>query len=123
MNSRSGYPLGALFVLVTACAVLIAGIAPIAKTMGQDGQEITHFFGALGIGACCGLFVGLLVGLLQFRLAVGAGMGALAGTLIGAAGGVMALLSSNQIAAAAAAMTAGSGLIIGVAMIMRRNDT
>ena len=38
MTSRRGYPLGALFVLVTACAVLAAGITPLARLV-VDGDE------------------------------------------------------------------------------------
>ena len=120
--ARRGYPLGALFVLVTASAVLIAGFAPMVKSLGRDGSEIIAFLATLGGGALSGLLVGLIVGLLQFRMALGAGMGALAGLLIGAAGGAIAFLPANELGAAAAAITAGSALIIGVALIMRRTE-
>jgi hypothetical protein len=55
-------------------------------------------------------------------MAIGAGMGAIAGAIIGAAAGVISLLHVDQFAAAAAAMTAGSALIVGVALVMRRGD-
>jgi hypothetical protein len=123
MSANRGYPLGALFVLVTACAVLIAGITPIVQDIGQpDGHQVLEVLTALGIGAGCGLLVGVVVGLLQFRMAVGAAMGALAGIVIGAASGIIVLLTSDQITTAAAAMTAGSALVVGVALIMRRPD-
>ncbi len=49
-------------------------------------------------------------------------MGAGAGIVIGAAAGVMGLTPAHELTAAAAAMTAGSGLIIAVALIMRRAE-
>jgi hypothetical protein len=119
---RRGYPLGALFVVVTACAVLAAGVTPLIRLFSEGEEEIGRFLGAIVIGAVCGFVIGVITGLVQFRTALGGGMGAMAGTLIGAAAGLVALLRASQLAPAAAAMTAGSALIIGVALMMRRKD-
>lgn len=120
--TRSGYPLGALFVLVAASAVLAAGATPVVRLVMAGREELGTLLGAVGIGAGCGLLVGLVIGLLQFRRALGAAMGVLAGIVIGGSGGAISLLPSNQITAVAAAMTAGSALIVGVALIMRRTE-
>jgi uncharacterized membrane protein len=118
--SRQGYPLGALFVLVALCAVLAAGVSPLVQ-MAKDGDiENSSVLIALGCGALSGITIGIIIGLLQYRIGLGMLLGASAGAIIGAAGGVMALLSSSQMVTAAAAMTAGSGLVICVAIIMRR---
>jgi hypothetical protein len=114
-----GYPLGALFVLVTLCAVLVAGAAPLVRRNLEE-VDPTTFIVALGCGAIGGLVVGLGMGLLQFRIGLGLLMGAGTGLTIGAAGGMMSLLSNQQLLTATAAMTAGSGLVIAVALVMRR---
>jgi hypothetical protein len=117
---RSGYPIGALFVVVALCAVLIAGISPLVKST-EDGNIDSRFVVlSLAAGALCGIVVGLILGIFQFRLGLGIVMGTSLGALIGMAAGVMALLSTRQLLTAAAAMTAGSGLVVAVALVMRR---
>jgi hypothetical protein len=120
--SRRGYPLGALFVLVAVCAVLIAGLSPVMRKTVEGKGDVSEFLAAILIGGVSGLFIGMIVGLFQFRYVLGIGLGALAGTLIGAVAGPMALLARSQITAAAVAMTVGSGLVIAVALVMRRVD-
>ena len=71
-------------------------------------------------GVVCGCLIGAALGLLQFRKLLGTALGAMAGTVIGAAAGGMAMLPANQLIAAAIPMAAGSGLIVGVALLMRR---
>jgi len=120
-NSARGYPLGALFVLVTICAVLLAGISPLVQSFQSGLVSMEAFFGALGIGAMCGMFLGMILGLFQFRVGRGVVIGAGVGCVIGLVAGAMSLLTSQQIFTAATAMTAGSGLIVAVAVMMRRS--
>jgi hypothetical protein len=120
---RRGYPLGALFVVVATAAVLIAGIAPLVRMLVAG--ETTDWQSALAAvvsGLICGLFVGATLGLLQFRRLLGLALGSAAGTVIGAAAGAMAMLPANQLLSAAIPMAAGSGLVVGVALLMRRAD-
>ncbi len=121
-QSRRGYPIGALFVLIAVCAVMLAGVTPLMR-MAEGELEALHVLTAVGCGALVGLVTGLILGLLQFRMGLGMVLGITVGTIIGAAGGSMALLSSRQLLPAAAAMTAGSALVIGVAFVMRRSQT
>src|SRR6266436_9300567 len=118
--SRQGYPLGALFVLVTLSAVLLGGVAPLVRSSGDQGVEGYAFLAAMGIGALCGIMAGTILGLLQFRIGLGLMMGGSVGMIIGIVAGLMALLSTKQIVPAALAMSAGSALIVGVAFVMRR---
>ena len=118
--SRRGYPLGALFVLVAACAVLIAGIAPLARTAAQGKIELPMLLGAVGGGIMTGFVLGLIVGAFQFRRTAGLAWGAAVGPVIGAIAGLMALVPGDQAPTAAAAMVAGSGLVVGVALLMRQ---
>lgn len=119
---RRGYPLGALFVVVAASAVLVAGITPMIRVAAQGKVDTDQFVAALGIGTLVGLVLGLLVGAHQFRRASGVAWGAVVGPVVGAIGGLMALLPADQVATAAAAMVAGSGLVVGVALLMRRKE-
>ena len=120
--SRRGYPLGALFVLVTLCAVLLAGISPLVKNLNEGLVDTGPFFAAVGGGAFGGMLIGMILGLFQFQIGRGVVTGAGVGCIIGMVAGAMALLSSRQIFTAATAMTAGSGLIVAVAVMMRRSQ-
>jgi uncharacterized membrane protein len=119
-NAIRGYPLGALFVLVTVCAVLLAGLSPLVQSFQRGTVSVEAFFGSLGVGALCGMFLGMILGLFQFRIGRGVVTGAGVGCVIGLVAGAMSLLSSQQILTTATAMTAGSGLIVAVAVMMRR---
>jgi hypothetical protein len=117
---RRGYPIGALFVVVTASAVLVAGASPLIRLAFRGEVEIPTVLAALALGAGWGLLIGGVTGILQFRSALGGLVGAGAGTLIGAAAGLIARLPASELTAATAAMTAGSALIIAVALLTRQ---
>ena len=122
MTKPRGYPIGALFVLVTACAVLAAGVTPLARVPeGEIPSE--QFRYALGGGALCGLIVGGALGLFYYRYLTGIALGIAAGIVLGATAGALSLLPGDKIVTAAAAMTAGSSLVIGIALLMRRGDS
>ena len=117
---RHGYPLGALFVLVTLCAVLLGGIAPLVQMAESNSTETYQVLAAMAIGGMCGILTGLVLGLLQYRMGLGVVLGTGMGAILGMAAGLMALLSNQQFFPAALAMTAGSALVVGVAFLMRR---
>src|SRR4051812_2098821 len=116
-----GYPLGALFVLVTACAVLAAAVTPLIRMAQEGAVDASTFLIAAASGALLGMSIGVVVGVMQFRMGLGIVMGTGIGAVLGTAAGIMSLLSSPQILTAALAMTAGWGLIVIVAVVMRRN--
>ena len=120
--SQRGYPIGALFALVTLSAVLIGGFTPRVRVSNEEAPETVSFLLAMGIGALCGMVAGVMLGLLQFRVGLGVIMGGTLGTILGIIAGLMALLSSEQIGPAALAMSAGSALVVGVAFVMRRSN-
>jgi hypothetical protein len=123
MNAtRRGYPLGALFVLVTFCAVLLAGISPLVKNLNEGANSPGELLGYLSAGALAGTFLGMVLGLFQFRIGRGVIIGGGVGCVIGLVAGALALLTNQQIFTAATAMTAGSGLIVAVAVMMRRSQ-
>src|SRR5206468_11387513 len=116
------YPLGALFVVVATCAVLVAGVSPLIRSLFRGEVNMGDFFQTLAMGAGCGLVIGAAIGGWRFQPAQPALLGAAAGSVIGGAAGIVALLPVNQLAPAAAAMTAGCALIVGVALVMRPTE-
>jgi len=117
-----GYPLGALFVLVTVCAVLAAGVTPLVQMVQQGNVESMPFVLALAAGALGGMVIGVIMGLMQFRMGLGVILGTTLGLILGGTAGAMSLLSAHQLLTTALAMTAGSGLIVIVAVVMRRAE-
>src|SRR3954451_3732259 len=99
--SRRGYPLGALFVLVTFCAVLLAGISPLMKNLNDGMISPGQLFGYLSAGALGGMFLGMVLGLFQFRIGRGVITGGGVGCVIGLIAGALALLTNGQILTAA----------------------
>jgi hypothetical protein len=122
MKSR-GYPIGALFVLVSVCAVLAAGVTPLARSAASGEDLYGDLAKAVGLGTVCGLICGGILGGIYYRFPLGPAMGLVAGAVIGAVAGAMALMPGNQLITAAAAMTAGSTLVVCVALVMRRAET
>ena len=119
---RRGYPLGALFVVVTACAVLAAGATPLVRLFFAGEEQIAHFVAAIVVGGMLGLLVGVTTGIWQFRSGLsGHGSGRGAADRIGSRADCM--LPADQLSSAAAAMTVGSALIIGVALVMRQRES
>jgi hypothetical protein len=117
---RQGYSLSGLFVLVTACAALVAGFTPLVRRAADGQVDGVALVACLIGGFFGGMFIGLLVGLMQFRVNLGAPLGAAAGAIIGLAAGLMSLLPSSFLGTSALTMLVGSGLVIGVSLINRR---
>jgi hypothetical protein len=117
---RHGFSLSGMFVLMTACAALVGGFAPLVQLAGKGQVDIARLLIALGTGFFGGMFLGLLVGLLQFRITVAAPIGAAAGALIGLSAGLFALLPQEHLGTSAITTFVGSGLVVGVALIHRR---
>ena len=116
-----GYPLGALFVLVTVCAVLLAGVSPLINMFQKDRIPPETFAAVMGGSLLGGMILGMILGLFQFNVGQGVAMGMGAGLVVGMTAGALSLLGSQHIWAAAIAMTAGSGFIVAIAVLMRRS--
>src|SRR5437016_648185 len=110
-----GYPIGALFVLVAMSAVLAAGVAPLSRLKDEEAIGLGLEAGAVLAGLALGAVVGMVLGLLHFRRGLAVLFGGSAGAVIGATSGLMCLVPERLILNSAAAMIAGSGLVVGVA--------
>jgi hypothetical protein len=119
--SQRGYPLGALFVLVTASATIIAGLAPVLRGFGDDGPDTATVLISVGLGFFAGGAIGAVMGLYQYRWVVGASLGIICGTIVGVVAGLLALAPARIMPSVAIAFMVGSGLMIGIALVMRQS--
>lgn len=123
MNTTAtrGYPLGALFVLVTSAATLIAGLAPVVRNLGPQGPHMPNsIVNAIVLCVVPLSVVGGVLGLFQFRWLLGGFVGVAVGTVVGLAAALLSLASSNQLIGTTIAFVVGSGLMIGIALVMRQ---
>src|SRR5687767_13176058 len=95
-TARRGYPLAALFVLVTACAALAAGVTPVLRAAFQGELNVEALIGAVaGCIAGC-VFLGALFGLFNLRWLACAGIGAGVGVAVGLVAGLLAMTPTRQ---------------------------
>jgi hypothetical protein len=119
-DNRRGFPLAALFVLVTACAALIAVIAPVVQHLWKGDVSLETILTALICGGIGGLILGLVVGTVQHGWKLGTPIGAIIGLSLGVVAGLLALAPANLLPRMAVALVVGSGLMIGVAVFTRQ---
>ncbi|MCI0360518.1 MAG: hypothetical protein L0211_18730 [Planctomycetaceae bacterium] len=117
---RKGFSLSGLFVLMTACAAIVAGFTPLVRLAGEGRVDGFQLSVSLATGFLGGLFLGLIVGLLHFRSTLAAPIGAGTGAVVGLAAGLVALLPQGLLVTSALTTLIGSAMVIGVALIHRR---
>src|SRR4051794_11670749 len=113
---QQGYPLGALFVIVTLSGVLIAAVTPLVQLAASGIAPLVPLLIAVVCGVVAGGISGIIVGVHHYRRLLGGVLGLLAGTIIGGMSGMIALLPADRLAPAAGAIVVGSGLVVGVAL-------
>jgi hypothetical protein len=118
-TARRGYPLAALFVLVTGCAALAAAVTPVLRAAFSDNldNETLAIAIAASISGC--VFLGALIGVLGFRWLVGASIGAAVGLAVGIVGGLLMMTPTNDLNKVAVSLVVGSGLMVGMALLLR----
>lgn len=117
-----GFPLAALFVIVTASAVLIAPIAPVMRDLSAGKRDGESLLVALLIGGVVGALLGAIWGAIQFQRWHGLPLGGLIGAPVGVIAGLMFLISPQEIASVALAMIAGSAIIVILAVVLRKRE-
>lgn len=120
-DNRRGYPLAALFVLVTACAAVIAAVAPVLQHLFKEGMNGPQLGWALA-GSGLGLVLGVVIGCVQHGWRLGLPIGSVIGLLLGLVAGLLAVAPTDQLPRMAIALVVGSGLMIGVAVFMRQRQ-
>ena len=116
---RNGISLASLFVITTAAAVLVSGIAPVGQHLASGQVGLLPVAIALGCGALAGLVLGLILGMHRYHRGWGALLGGSIGTGLGLIVGPLVLLPVDLLRPVATAMFIGSVLIVAVAIVMR----
>ena len=119
-KSRHGFSLAALFVLVTASAVVIAGAAPLVRDFENRDLDAAAVLGCMAAGLTVGFLLGLTIGVHHYHRSRGILCGIGTGSVLGLMVGPMCLLRPNELGAVALAMFVGSVLIVFVAAFGRK---
>ncbi len=82
-NVQSGYPLGALFVLLAACAVVSALLSPVAHAVVDGNIPLSQLVWSCLIGGIVLAMIGAVIGLYHYRPVRGFGWGVLTGGALG----------------------------------------
>jgi hypothetical protein len=117
-----GYPIGALFVLVTVGAVLTVAVTPQIRELGRGGANVAVVIGAVMAGGVVGLVLGGILGMLSHRWSTGLALGAGTGLLLGMVAGLIGTTPAEHVPRMAVAMIVGSAIIVVVAYVMRRRE-
>ena len=119
---RRGFPLGALFLLITVCAVLAAHVMPVFPAFRAsqiNGQDAV----VAAIGACVAAGVlGLIIGLFQSRPIIGVFLGVMIGGTLGLMIGPVCLVPETDFARMFVASLVGSIVLLLFAVTMRIRD-
>ena len=110
-NVQRSFPLSVLFVLIAACAVVSALLAPAMRAIvtGQIGamDAITASVG----GAVCVMLIGAVVGLYHYRPLRGLAWGTLTGGVIGMFAGPI-MLSPHEAFGSLMTMAIGGAVVL-----------
>jgi len=116
-TSGRGYPLSALLLLVTACAVITAVVAPILRGPRQAGWG--DLLGAAIVGAVSLGVLGLVLGLFHYSRWRGVLWGVLLGGVLGVLLGPLIFVPLASFPEVLLTAVGGALVIVGVAAVAR----
>jgi len=116
-TSGRGYPLSALLLLVTACAVITAVVAPILRGPRQAGWG--ELLGASIVGAVSLGVLGLVIGLFHYSRWRGVLWGVLLGGVLGVLLGPLIFVPPASFPEVLLTAVGGAVVIVGVAAVVR----
>ena len=116
-TSGRGYPLSALLLLVTACAVITAVVAPILRGPRQAGWG--DLLGAAIVGAVSLGVLGLVLGLFHYSRWRGVLWGVLLGGVLGVLLGPLIFVPLASFPEVLRTAVGGALVIVGVAAVAR----
>lgn len=83
-RSSEGYPLAALFLLVSLFAILTAQLTPLISSIMDNDLDEDSLFVFSSFALVMGIVLGFLIGLYHYRIGRGIAWGVSTGTVIGA---------------------------------------
>ena len=116
-SSNRGYPLSALFLLVTASGVVLAMVAPVLRGPCEAGTE--ELLGAAIAGSLTLGLLGLFLGLFHYSRWRGVLWGVLLGGVLGLLIGPMAFISPTSLPFVLLNSLGGAVVILGIAAVSR----
>ena len=116
---QRGYPLGALFLLVAACAVILALVALLMQEPKRLDDLIAPILISALTGAVVVMMLGMVVGLFHFSRPSGVAWGTLVGGLLGIFFGPIMFISASAFPYVLLTSVAGAVLVIGTATAIR----
>ena len=116
---QRGYPLNTLFLLIAACAVIIAMVAPLARGGIGQGLGVGEVVASGLVGGILLAGIGALVGLFHYSRANGATWGILVGALLGALFGPSLFIPPKDFSLVLGTSIGGAVLVLAVATAIR----
>lgn len=118
-RASGGYPLIALFLVITACGVVAALIGPAIRSVADGKIGVVDALLSAGIGSIVGTVIGGAVGVFHYRRARGFGWGLLVGAVIGLFAGPLVLVPRESFGTVVTLSFAGSVVILLISAAFR----
>lgn len=120
-EGRRTYPLGLLFLILTAAAILAGVAAPLLRALDWNDvvAALPQVLAATMICVLAGCLLGMLMGLYCFHRATGVLIGIAVGAVIGPLAGLLVTVGAKSLLSLAPALVIGSVILILVAWAIR----
>jgi hypothetical protein len=116
---RAGYPLNTLFLLIAACAAVLAMLAPMVQGRAGPGVGGNELLGSALAGGMVLTVLGAIVGLFHYERFKGVLYGILVGAALGLVFGPVAFIPISDFPLVLATSIGGALLIVAVATVLR----
>jgi len=118
-TDRRSFPLSALFILMAACSVVAALLAPLSRAVGSGKIGIGTAAEASAGGAVLVMLIGAVVGLYHHRPGRGLGWGILTGGAIGMVMGPVVLSPQSAFPSLLTMSVGGAAALLAVSTMFR----
>jgi hypothetical protein len=116
---QGGYPLIALFLVITACGIIAALIGPAARAISDGRVGVREAFFSSVLSTVVVMLMGGIIGMFHYRRARGFGWGLLTGAVIGIFVGPLILAPHEAFGAVLALSFGGAVVIILISVAFR----
>jgi hypothetical protein len=111
-SKAGGYPLVALFLVITACGIIASLIGPAARAISDGRIGVRDAISASLASTVVVMLIGGVIGLFHYRRARGFGWGLVTGAIIGIFVGPLVLAPHEAFGAVIALSFGGAAVII-----------
>jgi len=118
-TSTGGYPLIALFLVITACGIIASLIGPAVRAMSDGRIGVRDAINSSIASTVIVMLIGGVVGMFHYRRARGFGWGLVTGAVIGIFVGPLVLAPHESFGAVVALSFGGAAVIILITIAFR----